>query len=501
MKPPVMPELDPVLDASGSGDLAIVDPSRPRGDASGPEGLVSSVRVRHVVLKGALPGVDLLAGAVAMTVATTVMRIDADQRGATLATVLTLPAIVLFACLGGLYERDHQLLHKTTLEEAPRLFQVAGLYSLVTWLLADATGLELRSPQAGAMWALLFALMLTGRGLGRVAIRQLSAPERCLVVGDARSAAKMHRKLALSFSAKATVVGRVALDEALADSRSGEVLPPVLGTLDRLPETLIDHHVDRVIVVLNGCDDSLDVIRLVKTLGVPVSVLPRVLEVIGSSFEFDDVDGLGLLGLRSCELPRSIRARKRSLDVTLGGLALVVLAPAFAAIAVGIKLTSPGPVLYRQLRIGRDGRPFIMLKFRSMVDGADAQKAQLLDRNETEGLFKIANDPRTTPLGRFLRCSSLDELPQLWNVMRGEMSLVGPRPLVPEDDANVEGWQRTRLDLTPGITGPWQILGSTRAPLEEMVRLDYQYRATWSLWLEVKIMLRTLIYMAGRRGA
>jgi lipopolysaccharide/colanic/teichoic acid biosynthesis glycosyltransferase len=170
-------------------------------------------------------------------------------------------------------------------------------------------------------------------------------------------------------------------------------------------------------------------------------------------------------------------------------------------IAIAIKLTSPGPVLYRQRRIGRDGRPFTMLKFRSMVDGADAQKAYLLDLNETHGLFKMANDPRTTPLGRFLRRSSLDELPQLWNVMRGEMSLVGPRPLVPEDDANIDGWQRRRLDLTPGITGPWQILGSTRIPLEEMVRLDYRYRASWSMGLELKIMLRTLIYMACRRGA
>jgi exopolysaccharide biosynthesis polyprenyl glycosylphosphotransferase len=490
-----MPELDAGLDAGAAGDLVIVDHSGTRGEGSRDQGVVASARVRHAVIKGVLPGVDLLAGAAAMTV----MAIPAGHR-LTPATILTLPALVLFAYVGGLYERDQHLLRKSTLEEAPRLFQVAGLYSLLTWMLAGPLGLELGSVQAGAMWALLCGFMLMGRAVGRAAVRRIRAPERCLVVGDARSAVALQRKLALSFSVKATVVGHVPFDEPPADSRSGVVLPPVLGSVNRLAETIIAHHIERVIVVPDKSDDGLDAIRLGKTLGVPISVLPRMLEVIGSSFEFDDVDGLGLLGLRSCDLTRSIRIRKRSLDVTLVGLGLLLLAPAFAVIAVAIKLTSPGPVLYRQRRIGRDGRPFMMLKFRSMVHGADAQKAHLLDLNETQGLFKIAKDPRTTPLGRFLRRSSLDELPQLWNVMRGEMSLVGPRPLVPEDDANIEGWERARLDLTPGITGPWQILGSTRTPLEEMVRLDYRYRACWSMWLEVKIMLRTLIYMAGRRG-
>jgi lipopolysaccharide/colanic/teichoic acid biosynthesis glycosyltransferase len=178
-----------------------------------------------------------------------------------------------------------------------------------------------------------------------------------------------------------------------------------------------------------------------------------------------------------------------------------MLAPVLALIARLIRLDSPGPVLYRQKRIGRDGREFDMLKFRSMVDGADAQKAELAALNETEGLFKMVNDPRVTRVGRFLRRSSLDELPQLWNIVRGEMSLVGPRPLVPDDDAKIHGWQRKRLNVTPGMTGVWQILGSTRVPLEEMVKLDYLYGATWSLWLDIKILLRTVAYVVGRRSA
>ena len=142
-----------------------------------------------------------------------------------------------------------------------------------------------------------------------------------------------------------------------------------------------------------------------------------------------------------------------------------------------------------------------MLKFRTMVAGAESQKPALLDRNEAGGgLFKIADDPRTTPAGRMLRRTSLDELPQLINVLRGEMSLVGPRPLVVDEDSRVEGWHRRRLAMPPGMTGSWQVFGSARIPLDEMVKIDYLYGANWSLWSDVKILLRTLPYVLGRRG-
>jgi lipopolysaccharide/colanic/teichoic acid biosynthesis glycosyltransferase len=176
------------------------------------------------------------------------------------------------------------------------------------------------------------------------------------------------------------------------------------------------------------------------------------------------------------------------------------MAPLLLAVAVAVKLTSRGPVLFRQKRIGQGGQAFNLLKFRTMYDGADAQKPKLLPLNEAEGLFKIANDPRITPVGRLLRSSSLDELPQLVNVLRGEMSLVGPRPLVAEEDSRVQGWLRRRLDVTPGMTGVWQVLGSARIPLHEMVKLDYLYRANWSLWLDIKILIRTVPFVFARRG-
>jgi lipopolysaccharide/colanic/teichoic acid biosynthesis glycosyltransferase len=166
-----------------------------------------------------------------------------------------------------------------------------------------------------------------------------------------------------------------------------------------------------------------------------------------------------------------------------------------------VKLDSRGPVFFGQQRVGRHGQRFRMLKFRTMVPEAEAMKDSLRDRNEAqEGLFKIARDPRVTRVGRLLRASALDELPQLWNIVRGEMSLVGPRPLVIDEDQRIEGWHRRRLELMPGMTGPWQILGPSRVPLKEMVAIDYLYVANWSLWTDIKILLRTVPHVLGRHG-
>jgi lipopolysaccharide/colanic/teichoic acid biosynthesis glycosyltransferase len=170
-------------------------------------------------------------------------------------------------------------------------------------------------------------------------------------------------------------------------------------------------------------------------------------------------------------------------------------------IALAIKLDSRGPVFFRQLRVGQHGKRFYMVKFRTMVQNAEALKDSLRDSNEAqEGLFKIAEDPRITRVGRLLRKCAIDELPQLLNVVKGEMSLVGPRPLVIEEDDQIEGWQRQRSALMPGMTGPWQILGPARVPLSEMVAIDYLYIANWSLWADVKILLRTVPHVVARRG-
>jgi lipopolysaccharide/colanic/teichoic acid biosynthesis glycosyltransferase len=235
-------------------------------------------------------------------------------------------------------------------------------------------------------------------------------------------------------------------------------------------------------------------------MGVRVSILPRLFEVVGSSVAFDDIDGLTMLGVRRFGLTRSSHFLKRAFDLVGATLIMLVMAPLVALIAAAIRLESPGRVLYRQVRVGRDGRRFRIYKFRTMVPDADELKPTLLHLNETKGLFKIAADPRITKVGRLLRSFSLDELPQLLNVWRGEMSLVGPRPLVVDEDAKIEGLDRSRLHLTPGMTGHWQILGKTRIPLDEMVGIDYLYVANWSLWTDCKILLRTLPSVLSRRG-
>jgi len=231
-----------------------------------------------------------------------------------------------------------------------------------------------------------------------------------------------------------------------------------------------------------------------------VSVLPRLFEVVGSSVDFDDVEGTVLLGVHQYGLSRSSEALKRAVDVIGASVLIVALLPLLAMIALAIKLTSPGPALFRQRRIGmRDGQ-FEIVKFRTMVVDAEQRKAALRDFNEADGLFKIAEDPRITRVGRLLRKTSLDELPQLLNVLKGEMSLVGPRPLVADEDRRVEGRHRRRLQVRPGMTGVWQVFGSSRIPLSEMVKMDYLYGANWSLWLDVKILLRTVPFVLSRRG-
>jgi exopolysaccharide biosynthesis polyprenyl glycosylphosphotransferase len=292
--------------------------------------------------------------------------------------------------------------------------------------------------------------------------------------------------------AHAQVVAAIASRELTDERIAAEALETIATRSD----------IHRLVVAPGPHDriELLDLVRAAKAFGPKVSVLPRMLDVVGSSAVFDDVDGVALMGLRRFGLSRSAWLMKRATDVVGASVGLVLFGPVLALFAVAIKLDSRGPVLFRQQRVGRDGRTFRMLKFRTMVDGADRQQAALQHLNEADGLFKIADDPRITRVGRLLRRTSLDELLQLFNVLRGEMSLVGPRPLVPEDDQRVEGWYRRRLHLTPGMTGRWQVLGSARIPLLEMVKLDYLYAPNWSLWVDVKILLRTIGFVLSRRG-
>jgi exopolysaccharide biosynthesis polyprenyl glycosylphosphotransferase len=473
----------------------------PRGESSSreiPEGGSNLPTLRRDTLyRRALGVADALSAAVALVLGVIVLGEHDDINLLALAGV---PLIVMVGKLSGLYDRDEHLVKKGTLDEAPQLFWAATLYTLLIFLAGDwiVEG-PFGRDQALGVWGLLFASMLITRCVARRVARAISPAERCLVLGDHQVAAWLSAKVDASPGVKTRIVGRVPLER---DPPGANGLP-ILGGFDTLGLTLAEHDVDRVIIApgQSDADHILDAIRLVKALGVKVSVLPRLFEVVGSSVEFDQIDGMTLLGVRRYGLSRSSALLKRALDMTGATLLLVLIAPLMLIIALAIKVDSRGPVLFRQRRMGRNNVAFEMLKFRTMVDDADRHKAALHDRNEAGGgLFKIENDPRVTRVGRLLRRTSLDELPQLLNVLRGEMALVGPRPLVIDEDARIEGWQRYRLQLPPGMTGLWQVFGSARIPLPEMVKIDYLYGANWSLWLDVKILLRTVPFVLGRRG-
>ena len=388
---------------------------------------------------------------------------------------VAVPLTVVVAKLIGLYDRDALLLRKTTLDEAPRVLQSGAIVTLALAIAgSDAGGTRLL-----ACWAVLVVVAMAGRQLARTAGSALTEPERVVVVGDARDAARIGARLAETRGARARVVGHATAADLAALVR--------------------EHDAHRVIVAAG--DHKLEGIRAAKALGVAVSVLPRLTEVVGSSVEFDHLAGLTVLGVRRFGLSRSSLFLKRAFDLAGASAGLLLAAPVLLVAAIAVRVTSPGGVLFRQRRIGRDGEPFALLKLRTMVAGAEALRPSLQERNEAgEGLFKIAADPRVTPVGRRLRRISLDELPQLVNVLRGEMSLVGPRPLVPEESRRITEDHRHREHLKPGMTGPWQIAGSSRIPLQEMATMDYLYGANWSLWEDVKILARTVVHVVAGRG-
>ncbi len=420
--------------------------------------------------------------------------------GLTWVAVAGLPILVVCAKLTGLYDRDETLLRKTTLDEAPKLFQLATLCALVAWLAGGLiTHVPLDRHEALFLWLALAGGLLLARAGSRMLALRIAPAERCLFIGDEASAETIRSKLTGHGGVKAEVVAHLDLDK-VASWSTDSFSEVRLAEIRDLAQTLDVH---RAIIAPRSVDggEMLNLVRTLKAVGVRVSVLPRLLEVVGSSVEFDDLHGVTVMGVRRFDLGRSSAAFKRVFDLFGATLGLLAVSPLLAVIAVAVKLEDGGPVFFAQQRVGRHGRRFRMLKFRTMVPDADALKDSLRDRNEAkEGLFKIAEDPRVTRVGRLLRRSALDELPQLWNIVRGEMSLVGPRPLVLDEDLRIEGWHRRRLELTPGMTGPWQILGPARVPLREMVAIDYLYVANWSLWTDVKILLRTIPHVIGRRG-
>jgi len=289
--------------------------------------------------------------------------------------------------------------------------------------------------------------------------------------------------------------------------RSLGPIPLIRGDVD-VAKLMGEFDVDRVLLAssVGSLGKRSDLVCELSQLAIHLDVVPGWGEVMGSRLELHEMEGMPLLTFPSVHLPRSSLLLKRMLDVGVAVCALAIFSPVLAVCALAIKLDTRGPILFRQRRVGKDGRRFDLLKFRSMSENAEELKEQIagltIHGGATEhGLFKVAEDPRVTRVGRILRRFSLDELPQLVNVLRGDMSLVGPRPLPENEHERITGRYHRRVDLMPGLTGLWQVHGRSEIPFEGMVDLDYLYVTNWSMWVDLKVLMRTIAVVARGQGA
>jgi exopolysaccharide biosynthesis polyprenyl glycosylphosphotransferase len=324
---------------------------------------------------------------------------------------------------------------------------------------------------------------------------------RVLILGSGVVAGSVARRLSTFDDIQ--LLGLV--DEQESETFSPRNAPPIarLGGISDLPRLCTQLGADRVVVAFSAAAAT-DVADILRDLpgSVQISVVPRLFDLVTWRSQMDELHGLPVMDVAPPLSRPWHRVLKRALDLSVAMLTVLIGLPLWLAIAVAVKLTSPGPVFFEQLRMGRGGQSFKIFKFRTMRTDAERERESLTAANEVDGpLFKIRDDPRITRVGKFLRATSLDELPQLLNVIKGDMSLVGPRPFVIAEAGRIDGWAARRFDVRPGMTGLWQVSGRNDLPYEELRRLDYAYVASWSLWWDLRILWQTPACIVRRRGA
>jgi exopolysaccharide biosynthesis polyprenyl glycosylphosphotransferase len=417
------------------------------------------------------------------------------------AWLLLLPLWTLFFKAYGLYDRDGKRVSHSTVDDVPWIFHALVTGTICFWVLLALTP-ELQLKLEGS--ALLVASGFIAVFFCRAAVRAVGVravqPERVLFVGGGPVANLLADKIRSHPEYGLDPIGYIDSLDHGSSALARNV--PYLGTIEELRTLCREQGIQRIVVASPAVDDDRvpELIRIANELDVRVSILPHFFDVLGPSVTIDHVEGVTVLGLNPAMLVPSSRFLKRAMDIAIAVPALIATLPVMGITALLVKATSPGPILFTQERIGRGGRRFRIFKFRTMVPDAADLVTDLKALSKHPAWLLLEHDPRVTPLGRFLRRASLDELPQLWNVVRGDMSLVGPRPMPPDVDEQIAGWGRRRLDLTPGITGLWQVLGRTNIPFEEMVKLDYLYVTNWSLWQDIRLLIQTLPAVIHRRG-
>jgi exopolysaccharide biosynthesis polyprenyl glycosylphosphotransferase len=404
--------------------------------------------------------------------------------------------------VAGLYDRRRR---RTPLGEVLTILAACSVGSVLVVIfpiLSDdgAFGFDL----IPIVWLTTMAGTLVARPMVRRATRASRARDvrRVLIVGSGPRAFKVYRELRASPDSGCDVVGFVdSNDQILYD----EIRERTLGHLDQLAEVIVRHVVDDVLVALPIRSCYVEIQRAIETcerVGVRAKYLADIFQCSLARARYDDVDRLPVVTM-DATVDDGRLFLKRAIDIVGASVALALLSPLLLATTIAVIATSPGPVFFVQERYGLRRRRFKMLKFRTMVQNAEGLQSQLEVHNEAAGpVFKIRNDPRTTPIGRFLRRSSIDELPQLINVLQGHMSLVGPRPLPARDVSRFsEPWLMRRFSVTPGMTGAWQVSGRSQLGFDDWIALDLQYIDQWSLALDFKILARTIPAVLKGTGA
>jgi exopolysaccharide biosynthesis polyprenyl glycosylphosphotransferase len=464
----------------------------------------------------------ILADLVGLTLAFALLQViigpggDVENRialvGEVLFFVASLPAWVLIARALGLYDRDEERPEHTTVDDLAGVFQLVTIFVWLIFVASWLTGFA--SPDLGKwviFWALAVGVVSIMRALARADARRHPAyTQNVAVVGADETAQLIARKLRLHPEYGVRIVGFVDRDPGSLRPEVRDL--PVLGECDRLDEIVVENDVDRVIVAFGAEPppdaELIDHVSRLQSMGVRVDVVPRLWKALGPSASVMQLEGMQLVSLPPSAPTRAMLAAKRALDLVGASALLVLTSPLFLAIAIWIKLDSPGPVLFRQVRLGLDQAQFVALKFRTMKietreDAHRSYVRRAMDSGATPeetGVYKLDRKSDVTRVGRWLRKTSLDELPQLINVVRGEMSLVGPRPCIPYETELFEPRHFERFTVPAGITGLWQVKARAYSTFGEALDMDVAYARSWSFSRDLLLLLQTPIQVLRPKG-
>jgi exopolysaccharide biosynthesis polyprenyl glycosylphosphotransferase len=427
--------------------------------------------------------------AVAVLVAIGLLTVVGHNSNTTYWLIASVPAWLVLAKTYGLYDRDHRSLRHLTIDEVPALLVWVLTAALATTALARmSVGGADSIADAFALWLLACGTTFVGRSLTRAIWRRATPPERTLVIGSGRLAAATRRKIELFSEIHLSVVGE-RRDCSVQELQS---TPPWL------------EGIDRVILAAQAIDEQLiaHLVEICRREKIKFSVIPPVRGMFGTAVQLSHVAELPVVEYNTWDISRSTMLLKRLIDVVVAATALIAVVPLLLVIALAIVIDSRGPVLFVQLRSGQDGKPFRMLKFRTMLWNAEELLGELVFVERlADPMFKLANDPRVTRIGRILRKTSLDELPQLLNVLRGDMSLVGPRPEQVDLVGRYEPEHKFRLAVKPGLTGPMQVFGRGELSFEERLAVERDYIENLSLGRDFRILALTFSAVATGKGA